>query len=126
MAIKMIDNNEMKANLLAMVATNFISSELVVSDISYQYKTDKDGNRTDVIEYVKYSCVDTKTFSCIKLKVETNKPVISKEDIENSEMPIFIRIPVDDTLIKPYAIEYGKAKVSIIAPYVELVKATKA
>ena len=67
MAIKMIDNNEMKANLLAMVATNFISSELVVSDISYQYKTDKDGNRTDVIEYVKYSCVDTKTFSCIKV-----------------------------------------------------------
>ena len=31
--------------------------------------------------------------------------VISKEDIENSETPIFIRIPVDDTTIKPYAIE---------------------
>ena len=125
MAIK-ISNNEVKASDLNLPAAGIISDEVVVSDVTLQRRKDKEGNLTDDIECVRYTCMDPKTYSCFKLKVETIKPVISKEDIENSETPIFIRIPVDDTTIKPYAIEYGKAKVSIIAPYVELVKASKA
>ena len=121
-----IDNNEMKAKDLAMSAAGILSGEAVVSDFTYQYKTDNAGNRTDIIECVRYKCVDLTTFSNFTIKVETDKPVISKEDLENSETPVLIRIPVDDTIIKPYAIEYGKAKVSIIAPYVELIKAQKA
>lgn len=124
MAIK-ISNNEVKASDLNLPAAGIISDEVVVSDVTLQRRKDKEGNLTDEIECVRYTCTDPKTYSSFKLKVETIKPVISKEDIENSETPIFIRIPVDDTTIKPYAIEYGKAKVSIIAPFVELVKTSK-
>ena len=126
MAKAVIENNMMKANLLAMVASGFISEELILLDITYQYKTNEVGERTKEIECVKYRCADPVTFSGLMIKVETNKPVISVKDVEESSEPIYIRIPVDDTLIKPYAIEYGKAKVSIVAPYVELVKSSRA
>ena len=126
MAKAVIDNNMMKASSLVMGATGLISEQLVLLDITYQYKTDETGEKTKEVEYVKYKCIDTATYSSLMIKVETNKPVISNANLEASEDAVYIRIPVDETLIKPYAIEYGKAKVSIIAPFVELVKTPKA
>ena len=126
MAKAVIDNNMMKASSLEMGATGLISEQLVLLDITYQYKTDEAGEKTKEVEYVKYKCIDTATYSSLMIKVETNKPVISNANLEASEDAVYIRIPVDETLIKPYAIEYGKAKVSIIAPFVELVKTPKA
>ena len=126
MAKAIIDNNMMKADSLVMGATGLISEQLVLLDITYQYKTDEAGEKTKEVEYVKYKCIDTATYSSLMIKVKTNKPVISNTDLEASEDAVYIRIPVDETLIKPYAIEYGKAKVSIIAPRVELVKTPKA
>lgn len=126
MAKGIIDNNIMKADALVMGATGLISEQLVLLDITYQYKTDEAGEKTKEVEYVKYKCIDTATYSSLMIKVKTNKPVISNADLEASEDAVYIRIPVDETLIKPYAIEYGKAKVSIIAPRVELVKTPKA
>ncbi|MBQ2921953.1 MAG: hypothetical protein IJE60_02490 [Tyzzerella sp.] len=126
MAKAVIDNNMMKASSLVMGATGLISEQLVLLDITYQYKTDEAGEKTKEVEYVKYKCIDTATYSSLMIKVETNKPVISNANLEASEDAVYIRIPVDETLIKPYAIEYGKAKVSIIAPFVELVKTPKA
>ena len=126
MAKGIIDNNIMKADALVMGATGLISEQLVLLDITYQYKTDEAGEKTKEVEYVKYKCIDTATYSSLMIKVKTNKPVISNTDLEASEDAVYIRIPVDETLIKPYAIEYGKAKVSIIAPRVELVKTPKA
>ena len=126
MAKAVIDNNMMKASSLVMGVTGLISEQLVLLDITYQYKTDEAGEKTKEVEYVKYKCIDTATYSSLMIKVETNKPVISNANLEASEDAVYIRIPVDETLIKPYAIEYGKAKVSIIAPFVELVKTPKA
>ena len=125
MAKGIIDNNIMKASLLAMRAEGYISEELVLLDITYQYKTNEAGEKTKEIEYVKYRCADPVTFSGLIIKVETKKPVISEKDLENSVENMRIRIPVEETYVKPYAIEYGKAKVSIIAPRVELVKTPK-
>lgn len=126
MAKAVIDNNMMKADSLVMGATGLISEQLVLLDITYQYKTDEAGEKTKEVEYVKYKCIDTATYSSLMIKVKTNKPVISKTDLEASVDAVYIRVPVDETLVKPYAIEYGKAKVSIIAPRVELVKTPKA
>ena len=40
--------------------------------------------------------------------------------LESLEEPLFIAIPVSKTIIRPYSIEYGFAKVSIIAPEVKI------
>lgn len=121
-----LENNEIKAEAFELPGRGFLPEEVVLLDYSCQYKTDNNNQKTDTIECIRYTCIDTKTFSRFKVKVLSNKPVISKKDLEDSETPVYIRIPVDETTIKPYEIQYGKAKVSIIAPFVELVKTPKA
>lgn len=121
------ENNEVKIEVLELSAKGFLPEEpVVLLDYSCQYKTDSNNQKTDIIECIRYTCIDTKTFSRFKVKVLNDKPVISKVDLENSDTPVYITIPVEKTAIRPYAIEYGKAKVSIIAPYVELAKSPKA
>ena len=61
MAKAVIDNNMMKASSLVMGATGLISEQLVLLDITYQYKTDEAGEKTKEVEYVKYKCIDTAT-----------------------------------------------------------------
>ena len=46
--------------------------------------------------------------------------MISEKELENAEHPIFISIPLKDSIVKPYKIEYGKVKVSIQVPYVKI------
>jgi hypothetical protein len=79
-----------------------------------------EGKKTDKIEAVRYDCVNPDNFTSFIIKVETSRPVVTKEVLDASDEPIFINIPVAEVVIRPYAIEYGKAKVSIIAPYVKL------
>lgn len=95
----------------------------VLRDVKILYKTDTNGSRTDEVIGIKYECIDTETFSTFSVKVEGNvKPVITAQELELSTTPVYIEIPVEQTLIRPYDISFGNAKISIVAKNVKLHK----
>lgn len=115
-----IDNNVMKASELEVSAVGKISDIAVLKNVRVSNVMDAEGKKTDKVEAVRYDCVNPENFSTFTIKVETTRPVVTKEILEASEEPVYITIPVSEVMIRPYSIEYGKAKVSIIAPYVKL------
>lgn len=117
-----INNNIMDASAFIISGYGIISPTVVLRNVSLSYETDVDGKRTDKVVAVRYECVDTETFSTFTVKVNGNKPVISSQELEASENLILLEFPVDEVEIRPYAIEYGKVKVSIVAPYVKVQK----
>lgn len=115
-----IENNVMKASELEVSAVGKISDIAVLKNVRVSNVKDAEGKKTDKVEAVRYDCVNPDNFSTFTLKVETTRPVVTKEILEASEEPIYISIPVDEVVIRPYEISYGNAKVSIVAPYVKL------
>lgn len=115
-----ISNNKMSISDIQISAVGLISEIVAVTDVKPMYKSDADGKRTDTVEAIRYDCVNPNDYSTFTLKTLSIKPVITAEELEMSETPVFISIPVNDVVIKPYKIEYGIATVSIIAPYVKL------
>lgn len=120
-----INNNKISTSDIQISAMGIITEIVAVRDVKPMYKTDSEGKRTDIVEAIRYDCVNPNDYSTFTLKTLSIKPVITAEELEMSETPVFISIPVNDVVIKPYKIEYGIATVSIIAPYVKLVSNDK-
>lgn len=117
-----IMNNVMDVSYFQISAVGIIPEFAVLRDVRLTYATDGDGKRMEQVVAVRYECVDADTFSTFTVKVETAKPVITAEELERAEDMVVLELPVDEMVIKPYALEYGKAKVSIVAPYVKIQK----
>ncbi len=117
-----INNNLIKVNELNIPAVGLIPAKAILRDISFSNKVDADGKRTDEVESVRYELIDPITFSTFTIKVAGNRSVITKQDLDNSETPVYLEIPVEQVTIRPYKIDYGKATVSITAPSVKLSK----
>lgn len=115
-----ITNNEMAANDFSRTAEGILSDIMALRDIRKQCKIDSEGKRTHEIEALLYDCIDTGTLATCTIKTLGNRPILSAEELEKAEGVVYIEIPVEQTIIKPYRLEYGKVKVSIIAPYVKL------
>lgn len=115
-----IDQNQMKASLLEMSASGFISNLAVLKKVSPVFEKDANGKMTANFSIVRYTCVDVNNFSTFVVKVNSSNLVISQEDLDIAKDPVYVEIPVEETVIKPYEIRFGKAKVSIIAPYLKI------
>lgn len=114
---KIIDDNHISAQYFEISGNGIIPEEAILRSIAPAYRKNEDGSERVLIGWI-VECVDGATASIFKLKVENTEPVISPEDFENAEDLIWIRIPVDKCRIRPYAIEYGRAKVSVTVPYI--------
>lgn len=121
-----IDNNQLSSADMVMSAVGLVPDIAAVTGITYVYKMDAQGKRTEQIEGVRYKCANPKDFTVFTLKTLSIKPVITPEELEASEDVVYISIPVKEVVIKPYKIEYGVATVSIIAPFVKLASNEKA
>lgn len=75
---------------------------------------------TEEIEGVRYSVIDTHTFTPFSIKTTETIPVVTQEELEKNENTVKIRVPIDECIIKPYRIEYGNVFVSIVVPSVEI------
>ena len=112
--ITLIENNTIKASKLIIPAAGIIPEIVVVCD--------REGKKTDIVEAVRYDCVNPDDFSRFTIKVEAKDPILTKAILNKAEEPVYISIPIEETFLRPYEISYGKAKVSIIAPYVTIVE----
>lgn len=116
----LIENNEMLVADLEVSAKGKISDILVVRKVRPTYLKDADGKITDKIEAVRYDCVDPETYAPITLKVLSTHPIVTNDIIEASDEALYIAVPVEETIVRPYEVKYGKAKVSIIVPFVKM------
>ena len=112
-----IFNNMIKTKFITIPAVDFLPSKAVLKGIRVLKNAE-----TEVIDHVKYDCVNPVDFSTFTIKVPDKQPIISPEQLESATGVLYIDIPVDRVEIRPYAIEYGIAKVSIVAPEVRLHK----
>lgn len=115
-----INDNTMKASDLEVSAIDKIPEVAVVKEVRISNVLDADGKRTEMIDCIKYVCVNPDNFSTFTIKVNTTRPIVTNEIIEEADEPIYLSIPVEAVVIRPYKIEFGKAKVTIIAPFVKL------
>lgn len=117
----LINKNQIEPKLLEFPLSNFTeNAEFVVTAVkdNYAYENEK---KTDKWLSTTISCVDTVTFATLDVKVSQHIN-LSQTEIDNSESAIYVEIPLDETIVRPYEIKFGKAKVSIVAPSVKIVR----
>ena len=121
---KIEQGNLINASVFAMSADKMgiFGKTLAVQKVRFDYATDADGKLTDRVVAVKYDTVDPDNFSEQTIKVEGSKPVITQKEIDATDDATYINVPLDKTIVKPYSIEFGKAKLSVKAEFVELSK----
>jgi hypothetical protein len=119
----LVNENKVKVADLNINPVGLIPQKVLLRGVRLTYQTDEEGKRvSDEVIAVKYDVVDPKTLGTMTIKVETNKPIISPEELEASESPITLELPLDQIIIKPYKVEFGSANVSISAPMVKIAK----
>ncbi len=118
-----INDNKVKVADLNINPIGLIPQRVLLRGVRLTYKTDEEGKRvSDEVVAVRYDVVDPVSLGNFTVKVATNKPIISPEDLEASETPITLELPIDHVVIKPYKVEFGSASVSISAPMVKIAK----
>lgn len=116
---KIIDDNQMSSSFFEIGGKGIIPEEAILRNITPSYRKNSEDTERVLIGWI-VECVDAVTASIFKIRVENKDAVISPKDFEEAENLIVIQIPVQQVKIKPYSIEYGKAKVSISVPYIKL------
>lgn len=116
-----INNNTIDASQLSISGKGILPVKAVLKGIRVSYAT-INGKKTDKIEAVRYDLVNPENFDTFTVKVPGKSPIIEPEEFEKEDKIRYICLPVSDILVKPYSIEYGKAKVTIVAPAVTLEK----
>lgn len=121
-SLKKFANNKCKIADLAFPMSQITETNVfVVTKISAQKKY-VDGKPTKEIEGITYTLSDPHTFTQIRVKALTTAPIVTQEELDASDTPIFIELPLDEALVKVYKIEFGTMSLSITTPYVKLAK----
>lgn len=116
-------DNKISAENIAFALSNIFPGKrkFVPTDVRPVFHYDKEHNRTEQIEAYKYTVTDLETLSSFTVRVNSTTPVITPEELEETEERVFIEFPMNDTIVKPFRLEYSVATVSIVAPYAKLV-----
>lgn len=120
----LISDNKIPCNKFSVPGTAVFSDGVfLLKGVSFGYVYDAEGNPTKEIEAVKYSCVDTNTYSYVTVKVPGKVPLIDPKLFAANEDndDVFVEFPLEAMLVKPYRAEKGQLFLTITAPSVALV-----
>lgn len=117
-----LKDNKILAQYISLVLANIFPGKrkFALTEVRPVPHYDKDRNRTEQIEAYKYTVTDLETLSSFTVRVNSTTPVITPEELEETEERVFIEFPLEETIVKPYKLEYGTATLSIVAPYAKL------
>lgn len=117
-----LKGNKLSAQDLWRPLSDFLSenSQLALTEVRPVFHYDKDKKQTEQIEAWKCTVTEMETLSSFSVRVNSTTPVITPEELEEAEERVFIEFPMEETIVKPYKLEYGTATVSIVAPYAKL------
>lgn len=113
-----INDNKISTNGFKIPAEGNISETLVLKSVSNLLEKNGDNYKSVGAKYI---CNDPATYSQLTIKVPGSEPIITDKELNELEDACFIRIPLEETVIIPYKIEFGKIYVSITCPSIELV-----
>lgn len=122
---KIIDNNRISTADILISAEGILPEIAVLKTVRPAYLLDSEGKRTDKVDFIRYECANPTDFSSFTLKVLSTKQIITAEELEDATEVVYVKIPLNEVIIKPYKIEYGIAAVSIIVPRIQLVTNSK-
>ena len=117
-----INKNSIDTQDLIMPLSNLIMADkakFAVTAIRDNYAYEN-GKKTDTWQSVTLSCVDAANFAVLDIKVTSHIP-LTQQDIDNSQNGVFAEFPLEQTLVRIYAVEFGRAKVIITAPTAKIV-----
>lgn len=120
-----LDNNKMPTQGIAFSLKDALGKDeqdFVLNAVRPRYHYDENRQRTNIVEAIVYTVTDPATFAKFNVRVDSTTPVITPAELAESDELIFIQFPLEETVVKPYKIEYGTASVSIVAPYATIVK----
>ena len=117
-----LKDNKMQAQNIAFALSNILqqTTKLALTGVRPSFHYDENRKRTEIVEGYHYTVTEMETLSSFTVRVNSTTPVITPEELENSGERVFVEFPLDETVVKPYKLEYGMATVSITAPYVKL------
>lgn len=93
------------------------SEKFIVKQVSPVYDYEK-GVKTDKVVAYRYSLVDPEMFEPFDVKVEGTTPVVTNEMVADRENRIWVAL--ENAIIKPYEMKYGKVKFSISADSIKV------
>ncbi len=116
-----LDNNQIKCKELRIPVSAFYSNGTFIVKSVHENKAFNEAEKkyTGPTESVTYTVVHPETLASFKVKVMEATPVISQKELEGSEKIVQVLLPLEETFIQPYEINYGVAKVSIVAPSIK-------
>lgn len=119
-----LNNNQIKnANAVYSVPLSqfFTNTTFAVLESRIVYKYEGQA-RTDEILGTSYLLADLDSGAQFTIRVNSPKLVVTQQQIDNTDDMFFVEIPIQETMVIPYEIAYGTAKVTIKAPSVTVVK----
>ena len=119
-----IKDNTISSDFFLLDANKVLPDKAILREVKPVYVLDAKNTVTDKIDYVRYDCVDPVNFGTFKVKVMNSDPIISEDELEASDTPVIIELPLDKMFVRPYKMEYGKASVTITAPYLVIAEDT--
>ena len=114
-----IINNTVNASAFTIPASSALSGVAVVKGVKPIYELYSEGKRTENVIAVKYDLIDADNFNSFSVKVAGSKPVITSEELEIAQGLVLVELPVEQMKIRAYAMEYGKAKITLSAPFIK-------
>ena len=114
-----IINNTVNASAFTIPASSALSGVAVVKGVKPIYELDSEGKRTENVIAVKYDLIDADNFNSFSVKVAGSKLVITSEELEIAQGLVLVELPVEQMKIRAYAMEYGKAKITLSAPFIK-------
>lgn len=88
------------------------SDKFVIKQVSPVFDYEK-GVKTDKVVAYRYSLVDPDTFESFDVKIEGTTPIVTNEMVTDRENRYYVAL--ENAIIKPYEMKYGKVKYSIVA-----------
>ena len=93
------------------------SDRFILKDVYPIFDYDKNGNKTDTVVGYSYKLGDPVACENFCVKVMGTEPAVTKEHIEDR-----VWVTLEGAVIKPYEMKYGKAKCTIIASAIKVLK----
>lgn len=104
-------------NFIIALEDIYPSDRFIFKDVYPIFDYDKNGNKTDTVVGYSYKLGDPVACENFFVKVMGTEPAVTKEHIEDR-----VWVTLEGAVIKPYEMKYGKAKCTIIASAIKVLK----
>ena len=81
----------------------------------YDYE---EGKKTDRVIGHRYGLIDPETYDSFDVKVKGTKPIVENDRLEDRTNKVWVAL--ENAIIKPYKIEFGRAVCSITADNIRI------